>query len=745
MKHDISDPWGRYGASEEAMEPAGARTRPFPVWRRSAAWVAAGALIGLPLRAWSQAPEAEGGSVGARAPALPEVTVSTPRGPVPAFDVAGSVDRVEGEQMRENRLQVHLSESLDGVPGLRLQNRQNLAQDLQLSVRGFGARSTFGVRGVRLYVDGIPATMPDGQGQTSNIDIGSADHVEVLRGPFSALYGNSSGGVVQVFTEDGAGPPRLSVSAAGGSFGTSRTGFKFSGASGRLGYVVSGSHFHTDGWRARSAADRDILNAKFGLALDGGDKLTLVANHVRIRAQDPLGLSAEQVAQNPRGAALAAQYDTRKSVEQTQLGLLYERRLGATDELRLMVYGGERRTTQFQSIPPAAQQNPLHAGGVIDLARAYAGFDLRWSTRTQLAARPFELVAGLAYDSLREHRRGHENYLGTVADPQLGVRGRLRRDERNTARNADPYVQGTWQFHDRWRLDAGLRRSSVRFSSQDGYVAGPNGDDSGSVRHARLLPTAALRYQATRDLAFYVAAGRGFETPTLNEIAYRPGGAGGVNFALRPSLNTSVELGAKARLAGGLLTAAVFQTGTRDEIVTLANTGGRATFQNAGRTRRRGFELSWQHETHNHWRTQIAATWLDARYRDAFCAPAPCGADGGVAAGNRIPGIAPRALYVAVGWAPPQGWRAGVEVRALSAVQANDRNTARAAGHAVAALHAGYLRRWQSWEFNAFARVDNLFDRRYIGSVIFNEGNARYFEREPGRHWTVGVNGTYRF
>jgi iron complex outermembrane receptor protein len=698
-------------------------------------------ILGVPFAAQAQQePPAD-----AQAGRLREVTVSTPRGEVAPFNVPGSVDRVDGEEMRDSRLQVNLSESLGAVPGLQVQNRLNYAQDLQLSIRGFGARSTFGVRGVRLYIDGIPATLPDGQGQTSNIDIGSVDRVEILRGPFSALYGNSSGGVVQAFTASGEGAPRLSYSAAGGSFGTWRQSLQLSGSQGAVDYLLGASRFHTDGWREHSAARRDIANGKLGIALDNGDKLTLVLNSVRISAQDPLGLTADQYALAPRGAPLATQYDTRKTVEQTQVGLLYERRIDATQALRLMVYGGERKTTQFQSIPPSAEQNPLHAGGVIDLSRQYGGIDLRWTAALQLADRPLDVVAGLGYDSLREQRRGYENYLGRVTAPVLGVQGRLRRDERNTVWNLDPYAQATWRFTDRWTLEAGVRRSSVHFDSRDRYIVGTNRDDSGNARYSKTLPVASLRYQATPDLALYGSIGRGFETPTLNELSYRSGGASGLNFALRPSVNDSIELGAKARIAGGLLTAALFQTRTRDEIVTDTNVGGRATFQNAGRTRRNGFELGWQHETANHWRTQLAYTWLDATYRDAFCSPSPCAAANTVAAGNRIPGIARQSLFASLGWVPPEGWRAGVEMRALGRIQANDVNNASAPGYAVAALYAGYLKKWERWEFNAFARVDNLFDRRYVGSVIVNEGNARYYEPAPGRNWTVGLSGAYRF
>ncbi|MET4579305.1 TonB-dependent receptor family protein [Ottowia thiooxydans] len=676
---------------------------------------------------------------------LPEVTVSVPRGSVRTFEVAGSVDRVDGSDIREGRMQAQLSEGLAAVPGLQLQNRYNFAQDLQLSIRGFGARSTFGVRGVRLYVDGIPATLPDGQGQTSNIDIASLDRVEILRGPFSALYGNSSGGVLQAFTVTGKGAPRLAYSAAGGSSGAWRQGVEASGSEGKIDYVLSANRYRTDGWRDHSAATRDLVNGKLGVTLDNGGRLTMVFNRVRISAQDPLGLTAGQLSDNPRAAVLADQYNTRKSVLQTQAGLLWEHRIDADQQVRVMLYGGQRALNQFQSIPPSAQQSPQHAGGVIDLDRDYGGVDVRWRGSFDLAGLPFELAAGLSYDSLRESRSGYENYVGNVQSPVLGEPGRLRRLERNRVSNLDPYVQATWHLAEQWTVDAGVRRSQVSFDSRDLYVVGANGDDSGQARYSQTLPVASIRWQPSQDLALYISAGRGFETPTLNELSYRPNGTGGLNFALRPAVNDSLELGAKARMAGGMLTAALFETRTRDEIVTATSSGGRTTFQNAGRTRRLGFELGWQHETPSHWRTQVALTWLDARVRDSFCSSAPCSNSNVVAAGSRIPGIAKQSLFASWGWVPPQGWRAGMEVRTLSRIQANDLNTASAPGYAVVSLYAGYVRQWKRWDFNAFARVDNVADRRYAGSVIVNEGNARYFEPAPGRQWMVGMGATYRF
>ncbi len=662
-----------------------------------------------------------------------------------AFETPASVDLITGEQMRADQLQVNLSESLGRVPGLLIQNRQNYAQDLQVSIRGFGSRSTFGVRGLRLYVDGIPATMPDGQGQTSGMDIASIDRVEVLRGPFSALYGNSSGGVIQVFTEEGDGPPTISSSLAAGSDDQWRYGLKASGSTGdepgALDYLLSTSRYTTQGYRDHSGARKNLANAKLGLLLDDDSKLTLVMNSVDVKADDPQGLTYDEFMNSPRDAAPnALLFNTRKTVRQTQGGLTYERRIDADNELRLMAYYGQRQTEQYQAIPVAAQQAPTHSGGVINLGRDYGGVDARWTSRLNLAHKPLTLIGGVAYDTLTEDRRGYENFVGN----QLGVQGKLRRKESNEIWNIDPYLQASWEFAERWTLDAGVRYSTVRFNSDDHYINDGNGDDSGSVRYSKALPMAALRYQATDDLNLYATVGRGFETPTFNELSYRADRLPGLNFALQPSVNTSVEVGAKARLGTGLLTAALFQTRTDNEIVAADADGGRTTYRNAGRTRRNGFELSWSGEVARDWQGYLAYTWLDARYRDSFYDGEQTPANL-VPSGNQIPGIARQSLFAALTWAPPQGWRAGIEGRYLSKIYVNDHNSEAAPGYFTAAVHAGYLWRWQDWTLDAFARIDNALDRHYAGSAIINAGFGRYYEPAPGRNWTAGMNVSYQF
>ncbi|PLC54221.1 TonB-dependent siderophore receptor [Pollutimonas nitritireducens] len=681
---------------------------------------------------------------------LAPIIVQTTRTDATLLETPASVSIIDGDSMRQGKLQVNLSESLGSVPGLQIQNRQNYAQDLQISIRGFGARSAFGVRGLRLYVDGIPATMPDGQGQTSNIDISSIDRVEILRGPFSALYGNSSGGVIQVFSEDGSSPATLSAGLAAGSYGTYRYSAKAKGlaelGSTELDYVLSTSRYTTQGYRDHSGTRKNLGNMKLGLQFSDDSRLTLIGNSVDIKADDPLGLGRSAFENDPRSVHTGAiDYNTRKTVRQTQGGLIYDQRINTNHELRAMVYFGQRKTTQYQAIPFFAQTssaNPLHAGGLIDLKREYGGADLRWTSKLAFAGKPLTLVGGMAYDEMTEQRKGYFNFVNAPAGRQLGVQGDLRRNETNKSWNLDPYLQASWQFAEQWTLDAGLRYSTVDFSSNDHYITQINNDGSGDARYQKALPIVSLRYAATPDFSLYASAGRGFETPTFNEISYRSGGLAGLNFGLQPSVNTSVELGAKVQTKAGLITAALFQTRTEDEIVTAESIGGRTVYQNAGGTRRNGFELGWTGKFLHNWRSDLAYTWLDAEYRDDCVAPACSSA---IHAGNKIPGIARQAAYAAVGWAPPTGWRAGLEARYLSDIQVNDANSETTPAYFVAAISAGYLWRTGPWEVSTFARLDNLFDRHYAGSVIVNEGNQRYYEPAPGRHWTAGTNISYSF
>lgn len=666
---------------------------------------------------------------------------------------------LDGEHMREHQLQVNLSEGLASVPGLQIKNRQNYAQDLQLSIRGYGARSTFGVRGVRLYVDNIPATMPDGQGSLSHIDIGSIERVEVLRGPYSALYGNSSGGVVSIFTETPEGKPFVEAGVAFGSNGQKRFSAKAGGETAQgLSYLVSASRFLTDGYRAHSAADRNVGNVKLSAAIGDDARWTLVANTMKSSAQDPQGLTWDQYLANPRQASknqkqsnapVAKSFNTRKSLEQTQVGMTYERRLSGTHSIALMAYAGHRSMEQYQSIPLTnpdtgypIQENPKHPGGVIDMSRNYAGVDARWTANFSEAPVPVTLTAGIAIDRVVEDRKGYRNYTGNASAPTaLGIKGELRRDEKNTITNIDPYVQATWKLAPTWTLDTGLRYSLVKFNAKDFYINDDNPDDSGKVTHRKALPVVSLAHALTPDDTIYASVGRGFETPTFAELSYRFASAGGLNLNLRPSVSTQYELGYRQRLRSsvkGTWSAAVFHSSTDNELVSdKASSGnGRTIYRNAGKTRRQGVELQADMHLTPKWQVQAAYTYLNATFRDTTTY---------TTAGNMLPGLSKQNMFVATSYQLTPEWKLGLSAQHASKVFVDDKNSEAAPAFTIASASVGYTKDIGDWRLHAFARVDNLFDRNYVGSVIVNDGNGRYYESAQGRNWSTGVNLRYNF
>lgn len=682
--------------------------------------------------------------VGAAEPATPAegletITVSATRlRGVPDFDVPASVETI-ALNPENSRADISITESLTGVAGLQALDRQNYAQDVQLSVRGFGARSTFGVRGVRLYADGIPASMPDGQGQLSHFSALSGDRLEILRGPFSALYGNSSGGVVQLYSKDGAVGDSPRVKATYGSNDAYTLGGQLLGRTGIVGYNVSLSRFDTDGYRDHSAARRDSANARFTLNFNDSQRLNVLFNYVDIpQAQDPLGETRAQWDQDPRAATLADQFNTRKSVEQVQGGLVYEQLFGSGQSVRLMTYAGNRQVTQFLAIPIATQANPLHSGGVVDLDGTYDGGDARWSWNGELAGAPFEITAGANFDEQNQQRRGYENFIGTT----VGVQGAIRRDEQNHVQNFDEFAQAWWQFATRWSVLAGVRHSEVHFHSTDHYVRTGNPDDSGGVTHTNTTPVAGLMFSSSDALRLYLSAGKGFETPTFNELSYRSDGQAGLAFNLRPSTSRNYELGAKWHEDGGPSAAlAVFRANTTDELAVARNVGGRSSYQNVAQARRQGLEASLDVPLAAQFSVEFAYTYIDATFESSYriCTAPPCTTPNvTVPAGARIPGVARHQGMTRFKWHSGE-WNAGLEIQGESGLGVNDQATESAPGFVVAHVEAG--RNWETaaGRLRTFARIENLLDKTYIGSVIVNEANGRYYETGLGRNYLAGL------
>lgn len=665
------------------------------------------------------------------------VVVTATRVEQSSFDLPVAIDSVDASQIRDQRLGVNISESLNRVPGTIVQNRETYAQEQSLVIRGFGARSQFGVRGIKLLADGIPASTPDGQGGTGLFDLSTAKRIEVLRGAFSALYGNHSGGVVQVFTEDGPPDPTLEASFTAGSYNTFREGLKFGGTSGNVNYIGSYSQLTTDGYRDHSEARKDQANVKLRLQTSDDSSLTLVGNYLsQPNNQDPLGLTATQVAANRRQAQPgnlgrgAEFYDTRRSLSNMQGGAVFDKTISDSDSLRFIAYGGTRRNEQYL---------PIQANGVSAFDRDFQGTGLRWTHKFSRVT----LTSGADYERAQDLRQGFANLNGD--------KGALSRDEINTVYQAGAYSQAQWDVTDKFNLSGGIRYTRVAFNSEDHFLS--NGDDSGDARYSAWTPTAGALYKLTPTLNLYANAGRSFEAPTFIELAYRPNGASGLNFDLRPSKSKQYEVGLKAFVADDVrVNLALFQIDTSNEIVINTNQGGRATYQNAGDTSRRGVELGLDGPLGAGFTGTLSATWLEAKFQDSYLTcggvTPPCSAAARVpvTAGNKIPGVPNYSIFGELAWRyVPAGFSTALEARWNGKAYVNDTNTATADSYFTVNLRAGFEQKLGAWRLKEFARVDNVFDEEYIGAIYVNDQNARYYAPAPERSYLAGVSASYRF
>ncbi|MDR6710944.1 iron complex outermembrane receptor protein [Pseudomonas hunanensis] len=666
---------------------------------------------------------------------LEPMVVTGTYAPNASFDLPYSIDTVEREQISDGQLGVNLSEALNRIPGLVVQNRQNYAQDLQISSRGYGARSAFGIRGIKLLSDGIPASTPDGQGQAASLNLDVADRIEVLRGPASAIYGSNAGGVIQMFTRDGAGPLKVGVETTFGSDGFNKNHVYGEGGNDQAGFVLDASRLDTDGYRDHSAARRDQTFAKVHVRPDDDSRLALIFSSLEQNGtQDPLGQTWEGYKDDPRSVSTRAEeYNTRKSIHHQQVGMNYERNFGDAT-LQFNLYAGKRSVIQYLSIPRGTPANE-RGGGVVDFDREFHGGTLRWIQPVDVAFGALTLTAGADYDRSRDDRRGYQNFSGDT----LGVKGELRRDEKDTATSLDPYLQAHWEL-DRWTVDAGVRHSSMEMEVNDHYLS--NGDASGSKKYQRTTPTLSVMYAFTPQLHGYVSAGKAFETPTQAEMAYAPGAVEGFNFGLKPSTSTQYEVGIKAKPDERTrINAAVFEIRTQDELVVFASEGGRTSYHNAGKTLRRGLELSVQRDLSEQWQANLAYTLLDATYDEDFKQGANT-----IEKGNYLPGVPRNSLFGELIWKPRAGISMGMEGQYRSKVYVEDSNQQQAApSYVVFNWRTRFEQTSGPWTFHEVVRLDNLLDRQYVGSVIVGDGNGRYYEAAPGRSWYAGAGMEYQF
>jgi iron complex outermembrane receptor protein len=666
---------------------------------------------------------------------LNEVVVSASRSEQRSFDAPAAVQSVNRDTIQAAGPQVNLSESLNRVAGLTILDRQNYAQDLQVSIRGFGARSAFGIRGIRLLIDGIPATTPDGQGQGSSISLTSTDHIEVLRGPLALLYGNSSGGVIQAFSKAAPKQAEVGYQYYVGSYGEHRADYQFGDTLGSVGILADYSTFSIDGYRANSSTERKQFNGKIGFDASEQLHVNVVFNQFDMpTAQDPLGLTRAQLAADPSQAGTgASKYQTRKNVLQNQLGSSATYTIDQDQSVTGRAYYGTRDNLQYQA---GTTTTGLWTG----LNRAYYGAGLQYNARAVWSDIPVNWATGYEFDRSREYRQGGLTLSGQKT-------GLATRSEDNQSENSDLFVQGNALVSDQVSLSTGLRYSTVRFVSDDYYLADGN-NGSGNVSYQATSPVLGFTWHATDNLNLYANYGRGFETPTLAEMAYKAGPGtsviGQFNTTLNASSSQHYEVGTKwVPNPNARVDLAFYQIDTTDEIVTSRSVNGQTTYKNAPGTSRTGWELSGSTQLTPHVSLNASASMIDAHYAQAFTSGTTP-----VANGNKLPGIPQSFLFSELAWTSEAattstkatGLRLGVELVQAGRIYANDTNTESADGHSLLNLSAS--QRWSVGKggLTAYARINNVSDERYVGSVIVNQAANQFYEPGLPQNWTLGLS-----
>jgi iron complex outermembrane receptor protein len=663
---------------------------------------------------------------------LDETVVTASRSEQTIFDAPGSIDSVNRERIEASGPQINISESLGLVPGINVANRNNYAQDLQISIRGFGSRAPFGVRGVRLMVDGLPQSLPDGQGQTSQFAASSTSRIEVLRGPLAALYGNASGGVIQAFTRDPSEKPELTVTGYAGSDELYRSSIQYSETRGDYGLVFDYGALSSDGFRQYSAAERHHINTKL-VKKGEGSKTTFILNALdQKKSEDPGSRNLTNFQSRPYDAdTLNFSNRAGKKFVQSIAGLVNESGTQAAGVLTLRAHFSTRDL-----------ENPTRSDATFILIdRIQHGVGADYQRQVSSLGVPLMLSLGAEFDHVKDDRKVRSNTAGSAT-------GNLRRNEDNLARNVGIYIRGDWLLGEALSLTTGLRLTEVRLQVKDYFQ--DDGDGGGSRTYSGVSPMIGLVRHLDSEQNLYVNVGQSFETPTLNEVLYTPNGnAAGLNrfYGLDPALSRQVEAGWKWR--GGerrYLTASVFLTRTKNDIVPYYLSATGTPWQNVD-TERKGLELGGQWSWSSNLSSAISATWLSSNYKEsAVIYGTSSSFTSTVTGGENLPNIPSDRIQFELSYRSSEMAKKNMpvlqstlELILVGEIYVRSNNTEKTSRYSLANLSLSVNKAVGQGFITGFLRVDNLTDKLYAASTIGDQEFGRYYEPGAPRNWLLGV------
>jgi iron complex outermembrane receptor protein len=627
------------------------------------------------------------------------------------------------DSSRPGQRHASIDETIALIPGVMSVSRNNPAQDPRLSIRGFGARSAFGVRGIRVLRDGMPITLPDGQTPLDYVSLESVDRVEVLRGAASALYGNASGGVVDLRTDIPLAGFHGSARQWVGSNALSRSVVETSARSGRSTFTGDLTHSRTDGDRAQSRQRATTGFARATTEFANTDVALTVMGYLNPLSENPGALTLDEMRQNSSQAdATSLRRNARKAVNQAQVGLSASRTVGTVD-MTLLGYGGARSLDN--PLTCAVVEVGRHTWGATGIARTRsrlagmanslsAGFDLQWQNDLR---RNF----GVCADTLRS-----PTPTGSCPDPNSD-RGLVSLDQRELVSSAGTYISDELSLTERLVATAGVRADKVRFEVKDRLINAANPDDSGDRNLHALSPVAAILFKVADTHSIYANVSSAFETPTATELGNHEDGSAGINPDLDPQRSLTFEGGAKGWIGNMFrYDGALFTTRVRDELVPfeIPASNGRRYFRNAGRTRRSGAEAGVEVRAQS---VSLMASYTWSHFR--FVSYTSGSSDFG---GNTIPGIPQQRLQGAIRLHRAASFIV-VESEVAGKSWADDANTFRAPGYAVTGFRAGASIPIRAVDASISGGVQNLFDRVYASSIVVNAARAKYFEPAPRR------------
>ncbi|RWU09668.1 TonB-dependent receptor [Pseudidiomarina gelatinasegens] len=638
--------------------------------------------------------------------AVDEVIVVNQSKPRTAQETPASISNADVSEQPAG-LRIDAAELLKGLAGVQADSRANYAQDTRITLRGFGARSAFGVRGIVLQLDGIPLSMPDGQAQTSSILLDEPENVQVIRGPLATIYGNSAGGMVQWFSRR-PDTTQLRVDAMAGSNATQRQLLQGDWVDDSTAIRVVGTRLRTDGPRDHNSAERDQLALRWYQDLsDSVEMIVRLDDNNAPHLQDPGSLSPDDWRADPTQTfGGATRFNTRKAIHHQQMSVS----LRSQDGWHINSWKGWRDIEQYLPFPGGDIRG---SGAVIDLRRSFVGVDASYDYNWEFS-QPLTTTVGVHHAEQDDRRFGYEN--------NFGERGELRRNELGEVTQQAIYSLTDWRPVDDLTVLAGLRYSDVDFGVDDYFVVPNNPDDSGAQRQHAWSWSLGLNYQVNDHWQVFIARGNGFETATLTELAYSNTETG-LNTELGAAYNQQLEAGVKWQGDSLQAQLTAFRIDTTDEIVVDQSIDGRTTYTNAGLTERSGIELEASWFISDNWNWRTAATLLEANY----------------ASGERLPGVAERQLYSQLNWDYRPEQRLSVITEYRGDVAANDANTVIAPSHTLWHLNWRATYSIAQWQVSPWVNLHNVTDKAYVGSVVVNQGSGRAFEPGTGRELQAGV------